>query len=444
MDETWPSLGDLDGLYAQAADWLNANLLGGEAVPQVLAILGSFLVARVLVRSLRVRAGGLAGKIRAQRQSVVLRLSPLALPVAWALLLWFSLVALREAGVPAPAVQATISLVLAWIGIRLATSLIASPFWSRVIAVVCVAGAALRISGLWSATVHILDEMTMTIGAVRLSVLGVVEATIIFTVLLSVGAAAARWLDRWLERLRDLTPSGRVLLGKLLRIGALSLAVILALHAIGVDLTTLAVFSGAVGLGIGFGLQKVFSNLISGIILLLDRSVKPGDVIAIGDHYGWINALGARYVSVVTRDGIEHLIPNEDLIGDRVENWSHSSNLLRLHAPFSIAYGSDVPRAVAVAEQAARDCSRVLARPEPHCLLLAFGDSAIDLELRLWINDPRNGVHNVKSQVLMRLWELYRQHGIEFPYPQRDLHLKTAVPVTVVRTGDRFVRRTEP
>jgi small-conductance mechanosensitive channel len=286
--------------------------------------------------------------------------------------------------------------------------------------------------------------MTMTIGAVRLSVLGVVEATIIFTVLLSVGAAAARWLDRWLERLRDLTPSGRVLLGKLLRVGALSLAVILALHAIGVDLTTLAVFSGAVGLGIGFGLQKVFSNLISGIILLLDRSVKPGDVIAVGDHYGWINALGARYVSVVTRDGIEHLIPNEDLIGDRVENWSHSSNLLRLHAPLSIAYGSDVPRAVAVAEQAARDCARVLARPEPHCLLLAFGDSAIDLELRLWINDPRNGVHNVKSQVLMRLWELYRQHGIEFPYPQRDLHLKTAVPVTVVRTSDRLVGQAEP
>ena len=205
-----------------------------------------------------------------------------------------------------------------------------------------------------------------------------------------------------------------MLLGKLLRIGALSLAVILALHAIGVDLTTLAVFSGAVGLGIGFGLQKVFSNLISGIILLLDRSVKPGDVIAVSDHYGWINALGARYVSVVTRDGIEHLIPNEDLIGERVENWSHSNNLLRLHAPFSIAYGSDLHRAVAVAEEAARDSPRVLPAPEPR-------------------------VHNVKSRVLMRVWELYRQHGIEFPYPQRDLHLKTAVPVTVVRTTDRSI-----
>ena len=355
MDETGPSLADLDGLYAQAAGWLNANLLGGETAPQVLAIVGSFLVARLLAHRLRVRAAGLAGRIAAPRRQVVLRLRPLGLPVAWALLLWFSLVALREANVPAAAVQATIGLVIAWIGIRLATSLIASPFWSRAIAVVFVAAAALRIFGLWSATLHILDEMTMTIGAVRLSVLGVIEATIIFTVLLSVGAVAARWLDWWLERLPDLTPSGRVLLGKLLRIGALSLAVILALHAIGVDLTTLAVFSGAVGLGIGFGLQKVFSNLISGIILLLDRSVKPGDVIAVSDHYGWINALGARYVSVVTRDGVEHLIPNEDLIGDRVENWSHSNNLLRLHAPFSIAYGSDLQRAVAVAEEAARD-----------------------------------------------------------------------------------------
>lgn len=440
MDETGPSFADLDGLYAQAAGWLNANLLGGETAPQVLAIVGSFLVARLLAHRLRVRAAGLAGRIAAPRRQVVLRLRPLGLPVAWALLLWFSLVALREANVPAAAVQATIGLVIAWIGIRLATSLIASPFWSRAIAVVFVAAAALRIFGLWSATLHILDEMTMTIGAVRLSVLGVIEATIIFTVLLSVGAVAARWLDWWLERLPDLTPSGRVLLGKLLRIGALSLAVILALHAIGVDLTTLAVFSGAVGLGIGFGLQKVFSNLISGIILLLDRSVKPGDVIAVSDHYGWINALGARYVSVVTRDGVEHLIPNEDLIGDRVENWSHSNNLLRLHAPFSIAYGSDLQRAVAVAEEAARDSARVLPSPEPHCLVLAFGDSAIDLELRFWINDPRNGVHNVKSRVLMRLSELYRQHGIEFPYPQRDLHLKTAVPVTVVKTSDRPVR----
>ena len=437
MDENWPSLADLDGLYAQAAAWLNANLLAGEAVSQVIAIAGSFLVARLLTHRLRMRAAGLAGRIPARRLQVVLRLRPLGFPVAWALLLWFALVALREANVPAPAVQAAISLVIAWIGIRLATSLIASAFWSRVIAVVFVAAAALRIFGLWSPTLHILDEMTMTIGAVRLSMLGVIEATVIFIVLLAVGAVAARWLDWWLERLPDLTPSGRVLLGKLLRIGALSLAVILALHVIGVDLTTLAVFSGAVGLGIGFGLQKVFSNLISGIILLLDRSVKPGDVIAVDGHYGWINALGARYVSVVTRDGIEHLIPNEDLIGDRVENWSHSNNLLRLHAPFSVAYGSDLQRAVAVAEEAARDTARVIASPEPHCLVLAFGDSAIDLELRFWINDPRNGVHNVKSWVLMRLSELYRQHGIEFPYPQRDLHLKTAVPVTIVRTSER-------
>ena len=376
--------------------WLDANLLAGATAPQVLAIAGSFLVARVLAHRLRVRAAGLAGRIPARRLQVVLRLRPLGLPFAWALLLWFSLVALREANVPAPAVQAAISLVIAWIGIRLATSLIASSFWSRVIAVVFVAAAGLRIFGLWSATLHILDEMTMTIGAVRLSMLGVIEATVIFIVLLAVGAVAARWLDWWLERLPDLTPSGRVLLGKLLRIGALGLAVILALHVIGVDLTTLAVFSGAVGLGIGFGLQKVFSNLISGIILLLDRSVKPGDVIAVDGHYGWINALGARYVSVVTRDGIEHLIPNEDLIGDRVENWSHSNNLLRLHAPFSIAYGSDLQSAVAVAEQAARDSARVLASPEPHCLVLAFGDSAVDLELRLL--DQRSAQRRAQRQ----------------------------------------------
>jgi Mechanosensitive ion channel, transmembrane helices 2/3/Mechanosensitive ion channel, beta-domain len=289
---SWPSLADVRAFYAQIVAWLDANLLA-DATPQVVAIVGSFLVARMLTR-LGARTGSLTNRIAGPWQQVLLRLRPLGLPTVCALLLWFSLVALREVGVTAPAVQATISLVVAWIGIRLATSLIGSPFWSRAIEIAFIAVAALSVFGLWSATLHILDEMKMTIGAVRLSVLGLIEAALIVTVLWSVGFAAARWLDRWVERLPNLTPSGRVLLGKMLRIAAMSLAVVVALHAIGVDLTTLAVFSGAVGLGIGFGLQKVSSNLISGIILLLDRSVKPGDVIAVSGHYGWINALGAR------------------------------------------------------------------------------------------------------------------------------------------------------
>ena len=161
------------------------------------------------------------------------------------------------------------------------------------------------------------------------------------------------------------------------------------------------------------------------MILLLDRSVKPGDVIAVGGTYGWIDSLGARYVSVVTRDGIEHLIPNEELIANRVENWSYSNNLVRLKTPIGIAYDADVHQAMMLCLDAARATARVLAEPAPVCLLSGFGDSSVDLELRFWIRDPTAGTANVKSDVLLNVWERFHDHGIEIPLPQRDLHIKT-------------------
>ncbi|MCZ6859495.1 MAG: mechanosensitive ion channel, partial [Alphaproteobacteria bacterium] len=208
-------------------------------------------------------------------------------------------------------------------------------------------------------------------------------------------------------------------------------AVFAALNSIGIDLTALAVFSGAVGLGIGFGLQKVISNLISGVILLMDKSVKPGDVIAIGDTFGWINTLSARYVSVITRDGIEHLIPNEELISQRVENWSYSNTLVRFRMPIGISYDSDVVNAMALTVEAAKMVERVRDDPAPVCRLMNFGDNAIELELRIWISDPQAGVANVRSEVLLNIWTMFNENGIEFPYTQRDLHIKSSVPLRV-------------
>jgi small-conductance mechanosensitive channel len=204
----------------------------------------------------------------------------------------------------------------------------------------------------------------------------------------------------------------------------LRLAVVLALGSIGIDLTAFAVFSGAVGVGVGFGLQKVVSNLISGVILLLDRSIKPGDVIGIDGTYGSVIALNARYASVQTRDGKEYLIPNEDLITQQVTNWSFSDDLVRLHVKVGISYRSDPHAAIRLGLEAARDVPRVLSEPAPTCLLVEFGDSTIDLELRFWIRDPVNGITNVRSAVMLNMWDLYRQHGIELPHPQRDLTLR--------------------
>ncbi len=202
------------------------------------------------------------------------------------------------------------------------------------------------------------------------------------------------------------------------------LAVLIGLQSIGIDLTTLQVFGGAIGLGLGFGLQKVVSNLICGVILLLDRSVKPGDVIQVDDTYGEVHSLGARCVSVLTRDGVEFLIPNENLITQQVTNWSYSSKNVRLKMPIGISYDADVKKAMAIMDEVARNTPRVLQDPEPISRLIAFGDSAIELELRIWITDPEAGVRNVRSSILLDIWEQFKAEGIGLPFPQRDMNLK--------------------
>src|SRR5471030_1656431 len=185
----------------------------------------------------------------------------------------------------------------------------------------------------------------------RVSLLGVLKAAIALTLLLWAALALSRLIQLRVAQISSLTPSVQVLITNLLKITLVGLAVVVGLNTVGVDLTGLAVFSGAVGVGVGFGLQKIVSNLVSGIILLLDKSIKPGDVIEIDQTYGWITSLGARYVSVRSRDGKEYLIPNEDLITHRVVNWSFSSPLVRLDVEFGVAYGSDLRavRALAVA-----------------------------------------------------------------------------------------------
>jgi len=225
-----------------------------------------------------------------------------------------------------------------------------------------------------------------------------------------------------------LSPSMRVLFGKLTHTVLVALAVLAGLNAVGVDLTALTVLGGAIGLGLGFGLQKVISNFVSGIILLADRSIKPGDVIVVGNTYGWVKQLSARYVSLVTRDGKEHLVPNELLITERVENWSYSDNNVRVRVPIGISYNSDVRRAIELVLEAAGESPRVLKSPSPNCLLTGFGDSSVDLELRLWINDPEEGVGNVQSDVLLRVWDKFHENGIEIPFPQRDVHIKSVPP----------------
>lgn len=276
-----------------------------------------------------------------------------------------------------------------------------------------------------------LDSMAITLGAARISMLGLLKAVALLIIMVSASRIVTSHVDKHLAGSTRLTPSAQVLFGKTIKYGLLVIAVMFALNVIGIDLTALAVFGGAVGLGIGIGLQRVVGNLVSGVILLLDKSVKPGDVIAIGSTFGWINSLNARYVSVMTRDGTEHLIPNEELMSRQVENWSHSNPMVRQKIPIGISYSSDPELARAIAVQAATETERVLENPKPVCHLVGFGDSSLDLSLRIWIRDPQNGIGNIKNAVLMRIWTLYNENGIEFPFPQRDVSLRQEGPLRI-------------
>lgn len=411
-----------------ATTWLreNAFVLGNLA--QVLVIGIGFLMAKLVAPRLiswAEKANDQPHRFHKPVGVALWVLTPLALPVVWLVLQWLAVMVSVQAGWPHHVIRAVVSLLTAWVLIRLMSNVVANAAWSKAIAVIAWTVAALNIVGLLGPTVEVLDAFAINLGDFRLSVLGLIKAAIALGLFLWMAGLAARLTEKKLGQASSLTPSARVLFGKLTRIGLYTAAILIGLNSVGIDLTALAVFTGAVGLGIGFGLQKVFSNLISGVILLLDKSVKPGDVIAVGQTFGWINSLNARYVSVITRDGTEHLIPNEELIGQRVENWSFTDKLVRLRLPLGVSYDSDVRKAMDLAVETASGVKRVLDDPAPVCRLVGFGDSSVDLELRVWIDDPQGGVANVQSEILLGVWDAYKAAGVEFPFPQRDIHIKS-------------------
>jgi small-conductance mechanosensitive channel len=420
-----------------ARSWFveNAVSLGLSGVAQILVVGLTFLAARQGAARLQLLLERVAKGRRYEQQlrRIAAALEPLTLPIIWLVLQWLSLLIAAQARLPHQVIKSVASLITAWVVIRLTTTLVRDRTWSRFIAIAAWTIAALNILNLLDPTTDLLDGIALTLGSLRISALTIIKAVLSLAVLLWLATVASRLLERRITTLPNLTPSLQVLLSKLLKIVFIVIAVVVALNSVGIDLTAFAVFTGAVGVGVGFGLQKAISNFVSGVMLLLDKSVKPGDVISVGQTYGWVSSLGARYVSVVTRDGTEYLIPNEDLITHQVVNWSYSSNQVRLRIPIGVSYNADVRQARALCLEAAAETPRVLAEPPPVCLLLGFAESAIDLELRVWIHDPKNGVGNVKSDVLLLVWDKFHAHGIEFPYPQRDLHLKTPMEIKVAR-----------
>jgi len=269
-----------------------------------------------------------------------------------------------------------------------------------------------------------LNKVGFNAGETRISLLTVLQIAVTLLILFAVVRLASRVINQQIRRTRGLDATQQLLAQKLAGVALLIAAFFIGIDIVGIDLTALAVFSGAVGLAIGFGLQKTFGNLIAGIILLMDRSIKPGDVIAVGDSFGTVNKIGVRAVSIITREAKEHLIPNELLMTEEVVNWSYSSRNVRISIPVGVAYDCDLPLAQRLMLEAAVATDRVLENPPPKVWLRAFGESSVDHEIRIWIQDPEDGLGSVRSEILNRLWILFRENGIDVPYPQRDIRVK--------------------
>lgn len=408
--------------------WVNDYLASADTLIELGLIAAAAAIAwplSILLKN-KVRSLGQEHATYALLKRLWLKLDVIAFPIVWLLIQWVVVLIMDQIGQRHAALVVTSSLLTAWIVINIATVFVANPLLSRVIASAAWVVAALNILGLLDDAIQFLDGASLSAGQVNISALTIVQGLVALAVLLWITALAGQVIEGRIKASPNLTPSIQVLSSKLIRIGLAIVAFVFALKIVGINLTAFAVFGGAIGVGLGFGLQKIFANLVSGFILLLDKSIKPGDVIAIAEYYGRVESLGARYVSVLTRDGIEHLIPNEELITTRVENWSHTQNLLRIRKTVGIHYKSDVRKAIELCLEAAADTPRILKEPAAVCHLQEFGDNSVNLEMRFWIDDPMNGRANVVSGLLLRVWDKFHEHNIEIPYPQRDLHLRSS------------------
>ncbi|MDP3585117.1 MAG: mechanosensitive ion channel [Thiobacillus sp.] len=415
------------GLIHDPGFWWQVTVL-------VLAAGGALLVYRVMNQSLSVPAA--EGEDYTVRHFALKALQRILFPISMLLGVLAGRALLLHRGVPADLLDLAVPLLVSLATIRILIYFLRKTFrpgpavkaWENLIATSAWIVVALHLLGWLPAVLEGLDGVAMKLGSARISVLTVIQ----FVLAVALLWLLAQWLGRIIEnrisRAEYVNAGMQVALVKLSKFVLMVLAFLLALDAVGIDLTALAVFGGALGVGLGFGLQRIASNFISGFIVLFDRSIRPGDVITIDNKLGWVQELHARYVVVKDRDGVERLIPNEMLITNEVINWSYSDRNVRLKIPVSISYDNDPEQALALLDQAARISPRVLDDPAPTSRLMGFGDSGIELELRVWIQDPEAGMGSVLSDINLAIWRAFKGAGIVIPYPQRDLHIRSGLP----------------
>lgn len=296
--------------------------------------------------------------------------------------------------------------------------------WEGVLTVTIWTLVALHILGWQPWVEQMLDDYALSFGTVRVSLLNVLSFALSIAFLLLVALWLANVIRNRVDRSRALEDGMKIALSKMIRFVLLTLAVLAAMVTAGFDITAFAVFGGALGVGIGLGLQRVVSNFVSGFVLAFEGSIRPGDVISYGNTYGTVRALHTRHIVIRTRDGLDILVPNENLMTSDITNWSYEGDRqIRLRLPVQISYSDDPAQAMQRLERLARDHAHVLPDPPPQAFLLGFGDNGVNLELRAWIDDPDNQ-GQVRNELYLKTWEDFHAAGISFPFPQRDVYIR--------------------
>jgi small-conductance mechanosensitive channel len=320
-------------------------------------------------------------------------------------------------------------LAFAWLIILLMTSVIRNQFILRLVSISAWLVAALSIIGELDPVIEALDSISVMVGGLRLTPLLLIQLAVLLAVALWLSNVASNFAENRIAQSGDLTPSVQVLLVKVIRLGLMVFAIAVALSAVGIDLSALAIFSGAAGVGIGFGLQKIVANFISGIILLVDKSVKPGDLVTIGDSSGRISAMKTRYISVAAGDGREFLIPNEDLVTQKVTNWTYTDKNTLVKVNFGTNYDADPRLVCKLAIETASAAQRALKSKPSNCLLTEFAEAGMKFSLTFWVADPAD-MDSMKSEVMLSLWDAFKREGIRVPYPVREIRVHGgALPV---------------
>lgn len=432
-----------DPILADPLGWAEANLLNVDILLppgiQVAAIMAAMLLGAIIAAPVRrlVRDG--IERLPANLAAMVSEIGPkLVRPAITLGLFYVAQVALVATGFDATLVRVAFSLAVAFFIITLASAFLPRSLHKPALYL------ALAVAGLNA--FGVLDDFiawTYTVGPVfggrTINPPFLLQAVITAGVFLFGASWLSKKLKTRVETLPQVEPSLRILISNALQIGLFFAAAILTLAGLSIPLSGLAVLGGAIGVGLGFGMQQIVANFISGVILLTDRSIKPDDVIEVDETYGVVKSLGLRYASVVTRDGKEHLIPNEQLITDKVINWSYSDKQVRIKRRLRVEYETDLKLACQLVAEGAAATPRVLSDPAPKCLVMEFGEEAVEIEARFWIDDPENGINNVGSEVMLNVWDRFKEHGIDIPLRHEDVLITpgSTLKVEMVRSGGK-------